>query len=195
MTLYKVGEVYFRLLGTNGFSCKGREWKIYCCGLALSSEPQIREFHVVIWQTMSTNCAWKRAARAARLFFLIQPMKSLICGVVLTVALVISFNSLLSLHGGNLTLSNCVIPNFSVSFPHQRSTTVSLENNTSFFCGTLTQNLHNTMKWWAKVLWAMDFRRDWNPCYLRCLCSNCDIVRSKHKRMEGGKFNDKQSKL
>ena len=32
----------------------------------------------------------KRAARAARLFFLIQPIKSLICGVVVAVAVVIS---------------------------------------------------------------------------------------------------------
>ena len=36
------------------------------------------------------NCIKKRAARAARLFFLIQPIKSLICGVVVVVAVVIS---------------------------------------------------------------------------------------------------------
>ena len=30
-------------------SCKGKEWKIYRCGLALSSEPQIWKFHVVVW--------------------------------------------------------------------------------------------------------------------------------------------------
>ena len=28
VALYKLGEVYFRLLGTNSFSSKGREWKI-----------------------------------------------------------------------------------------------------------------------------------------------------------------------
>ena len=33
------------------FSCKGKEWKIHRCRLALSSEPQIWKFHVVIWQT------------------------------------------------------------------------------------------------------------------------------------------------
>ena len=32
----------------------------------------------------------ERAARAARLFFLIQPIKSLICGVVVAVTVVIS---------------------------------------------------------------------------------------------------------
>ena len=30
------------------FSCKGEEWKIYCCELQLSSEPQIWKFHVVV---------------------------------------------------------------------------------------------------------------------------------------------------
>ena len=64
------------------FSCKGKEWKIYCCELALSSEPQIWKFHVVVWQTTSKHCTKKRAARAARLLFFIQPIKSLICGVV-----------------------------------------------------------------------------------------------------------------
>ena len=70
------------------FSCKGKEWKIYCCELALSSETQIWKFHVVVWQTMSKHCTKNRAARAARLFFFIHPIKSLICGVVVDVAVV-----------------------------------------------------------------------------------------------------------
>ena len=49
------------------FSCKGKEWKIYCCELALMSEPQIWKFHVVVLQTTSKHCTKKRAAR---LFFL-----------------------------------------------------------------------------------------------------------------------------
>ena len=32
------------------FSCKGKEWEIYCCELPLSSQPQIWKFHVVVWQ-------------------------------------------------------------------------------------------------------------------------------------------------
>ena len=36
------------------------------------------------------NCTKKRAARGARSFFLIQPIKSLICDVVAVVAVVIS---------------------------------------------------------------------------------------------------------
>ena len=70
------------------FSCKGKEWKIYGCELPLSSEPQIWKFPVVVWQTTSKHCTKKRAARAARSFFFIQPMKSLICGVVVDVAVV-----------------------------------------------------------------------------------------------------------
>ena len=50
------------------FICKGKEWKIYCCDPALSSEAQIWKFHVVVWQTTSKHCTKKRAARAARLF-------------------------------------------------------------------------------------------------------------------------------
>ena len=59
------------------FSCKGKEWKIYCCELALSSKPQIWKFHVVVWQTTSKHCTKNRAARATRLFFFTQPIKSL----------------------------------------------------------------------------------------------------------------------
>ena len=39
-----------------------------------------------VWQTTTTYRNKKRAARAAWLFFLIQPIKSLICGVVVDVA-------------------------------------------------------------------------------------------------------------
>ena len=70
------------------FSWKGKEWKIYCCELPLSSEPQIWKFHVVVWQTTSKHCTKTLVARAARLFFFIQPIKSLICGGVVDVAVV-----------------------------------------------------------------------------------------------------------
>ena len=70
------------------FSCKGEVWKIYCCELAWSSEPQIWKFHVVVWQTTSKHCIKKRTGSAAQLFFFIQPIKSLICGAVVDVAVV-----------------------------------------------------------------------------------------------------------
>ena len=59
----------------HSFSCQGKEWKIYCCGLTLSSEPQTWKFNDFVWRITSKNCTKKRAARAARLFFLIQPIK------------------------------------------------------------------------------------------------------------------------
>ena len=47
-------------------------------------------FHVVIWQTTSKNCAKVRAARAARLVFLIQPIGSLFSGVVVAATVVLA---------------------------------------------------------------------------------------------------------
>ena len=66
------------------FPRSGREWKIHRCGLAL--------FHISRCHLADCvkNCTKKRAARAARLFILIQPIKPLICGVVVVVAVVIS---------------------------------------------------------------------------------------------------------
>ena len=51
------------------FWLNGSRPKIYSCGLALSSEPRIWKFHVIIWQTTSQNCIKERAARVAPLFF------------------------------------------------------------------------------------------------------------------------------
>ena len=48
------------------------------------------EFHVVIWQTKSKNCTKVRAARAARLFFVIQSIRSLFSGVVVVIAVELS---------------------------------------------------------------------------------------------------------
>ena len=46
------------------------------------------EISRAIWQTTSKNCIKERAARAARLFFLIQPMRLSFSGVVFAVAFV-----------------------------------------------------------------------------------------------------------
>ena len=48
------------------------------------------EIHGVVWQTTSKNCTKVRAARAAQLFFLLQPIKSLFSGVVVAVAVVLA---------------------------------------------------------------------------------------------------------
>ena len=50
------------------------------------------EIQVVIWQTTFENLTKLRAARAARLFLVIQPMRSLFSGVVVAVAVVLACN-------------------------------------------------------------------------------------------------------
>jgi len=64
VTLNKIGEADFRLLGTNGFHVKAKNKRSTAAGSRLSSEPQTR-FHIVTWQTSSKNCTKKLAARAA----------------------------------------------------------------------------------------------------------------------------------
>ena len=45
VTLYKMGEVHFSLLGTNGFHVKANNERFsYCSGLAMSSEPHYENF-------------------------------------------------------------------------------------------------------------------------------------------------------
>ena len=85
ITLDKVGGVHFRLLGTNGFHVKAKDERF---NAASSRCRHNLKFHGVVWHTTSKHGTKKRAARAARLFFFIQPIKSLICGVVVGVAVV-----------------------------------------------------------------------------------------------------------
>ena len=85
VTLYKICGVHFRLLGTIGFHVKAKKKRF-----TVASSRCRQKFHVVVWQTTSKHCTKKRAARASSLFFFIQPIKSLICGVVVPVAVVIS---------------------------------------------------------------------------------------------------------
>ena len=61
--VYKIGEVSFHLIGTNGFLVRGK------------------------------NCTKGRTARAARFYFLIQQIKSLIYDVVVAVAVVVSYKT------------------------------------------------------------------------------------------------------
>ena len=48
------------------------------------------KIHVVIWQTTFKEFSQVRAARAARLFFVIQPIRSLFSSVVVTVAVTLA---------------------------------------------------------------------------------------------------------
>ena len=64
--VYKIGEVSFHLIGTNGFHVKGKN-----CTIGGAA----------------------RAARAARFYFLIQTIRSLIYDAVVAVAVVVSYKT------------------------------------------------------------------------------------------------------
>ena len=79
VTLYKIGKVHFRLFfGTNGFHVKAENERF--------TTAAGRKFHIVIWPITSAKCAEKRAAR----LFLIQPIISLISGVVVADPVLVS---------------------------------------------------------------------------------------------------------
>ena len=78
IALYKISGVHFRLLGANGFHVKAKSERFTARVVVRTSNMKISR----------RRCTKKRAARAARLFFFIQPIKSLICGVVVDVAVV-----------------------------------------------------------------------------------------------------------
>ena len=80
IALYKIGGVHFRLLGTNGFYVKANNERFTTASSCSRQNLKCENF------TSSKHCTKKRAARAARLFFFLQLMKSLICGVVVDVA-------------------------------------------------------------------------------------------------------------
>ena len=75
LRLFRVGHVAqnrrsaLSLAWHKWFSCKGKERKIYCCGLALSSEPHIRKFHVVVWQTTSIKLHQKAYRTCSTIIF------------------------------------------------------------------------------------------------------------------------------
>ena len=73
-------EIYWaNLIGTNSFQRKGRERKIYCCGLAFWLEPQIWKFHVVVSQTTSRKYVLMKCCTVLYCC-LIQPIIPLNCG-------------------------------------------------------------------------------------------------------------------
>ena len=80
-TLYKVNELYSRVLGTNGFHVKAENERFT---VAVSRFPQNLKYEISGRRLADyvKKLHQKRAARAARLFSLIQLIKSLICGVV-----------------------------------------------------------------------------------------------------------------
>ena len=81
ITLYKMGEVHFRLLGTHGFHVKTESERFSVTSSRCRQNLKYENFTSSFGRLRQNIVAKKRAARAARLFFFIQPIKSLICGL------------------------------------------------------------------------------------------------------------------
>ena len=84
--------MYFRLLGTNSFHVKAENEGFTATGLRCRQNLKYENFTSSFGRLRQTIALKERAASAERLFFLIQPIKSLIFGVV--VAVVKSLGSL-----------------------------------------------------------------------------------------------------
>ena len=87
ITWYKISGVHFRLLGTNGFQVKAKSERYTAASSRCRQNLKYENF-TSSFGKLRQNVAQKRAARAARFFFFIQPIKSLIYGVVVDVAVV-----------------------------------------------------------------------------------------------------------
>ena len=80
--LYNRSEVHFRLLCTNGFQVEPKKERFDVACLRYQQNLQYENFTSLLADCIK-NCTKKRTARAARSFFLIQPIKSFCCRVVI----------------------------------------------------------------------------------------------------------------
>ena len=71
------------MLCTNGFHLKAKNERF----TAANSRCR-QDNNFVVYQNTSKHCTKKRTTGAARLFFFVQPIKSMICGVVVDIAVV-----------------------------------------------------------------------------------------------------------
>ena len=72
------------------FSYKWRERKVYCYRLTLSSKLQIWNFKWPFGRPREKHCSRGRTACGARLLFIMQPITSLICDILVAVSLNVS---------------------------------------------------------------------------------------------------------
>ena len=94
VTLYKIGEVHFRLLGTDGFHAKEKNERFAAAGLRCRQNLKYEKFTLSFGNLRQKNCTEERATL---LFFLVQPIKSLICGVVVASEVISHIKLLISL--------------------------------------------------------------------------------------------------
>ena len=80
-TLYKIEKVHFRLLDTKGFQVKAKNERFSAASWRCRHNLKNQNFTSSFGRFRYKNCTERRAARAARLFSIIQPIISLICCV------------------------------------------------------------------------------------------------------------------
>ena len=85
ITLYKIGELHFRLLGTNDFHDKTKSERFTAANSRCRQNLKCENF-TSSFGRLRQNIAPKSVPHDC--FFFIQPIKSLICGVVVDVAVV-----------------------------------------------------------------------------------------------------------
>ena len=84
-----MGEVYFRLPVTNGLHAKAKNERFTAAGSRCRQNLKMNISRCCLAKHYVKTLTKKRAARAARLFFFIQSIKSLIFDLVVAVAVVI----------------------------------------------------------------------------------------------------------
>ena len=89
ITLYKIGGVHFRWLGTNSFHVKANNERFTAASSRCRQNLKYENF-TSSFGRLRQNIAPKSVPHVQHdcFFFFIQPIKSLICGVVIDVAVV-----------------------------------------------------------------------------------------------------------
>ena len=90
VTLYETGEVHFCLLGSNGIYVKAENEKFIAAGLRCRENRKYEKFTASSDRLRQKLHQKSCRTRSTILFFIIQPIKLLICGVAVVVAVVIS---------------------------------------------------------------------------------------------------------
>ena len=91
VTYYKIGEVYFRLLGTNGFHIKAENERFSAVGSRCRQNLKYENFTSSFGKLRQKSVP-KRVPPVQHDYFSLfnQSIKSLVCGVVVAVPVVIS---------------------------------------------------------------------------------------------------------
>ena len=87
VTLYKIGEVHCRLVGTDGFHAKAKNERFTAAGSRCRLNLKYENF-TASFSRLRQKIAPKSLPHVT-IIFRLQPIKSLICGVVVVVAAVV----------------------------------------------------------------------------------------------------------